>query len=336
MFATKDSNVGAVSVPDERLNVLAKMYRSVKIAPAVIEFVDIAGLVKGASKGEGLGNQFLSNIREMDAIVHVVRCFEDENILHVEDTIDPRRDIETINIELILADLEVIERRLSKVSKPAHSDKSYHREAELLERLKTEMENGVCARNIDLSLDSDDKKLYDSFNLLTAKPVLYAANAAEEDLSDNGASNKHVRAVIEYAQNEGSGVFVVCAKIEEEIMELDEEDKQMFLKELGASESGLIRLIKASYGLLGLISFLTAGPKESRAWTITAGTKAPAAAGKIHSDLERGFIRAEVVAYDDLVRLGSHAAAKEHGLVRLEGKEYVMRDGDVTLFRFNV
>ena len=336
MFATKDPNIGVVSVPDERLNVLARMYRSAKITPATIEFVDIAGLVKGASKGEGLGNQFLSHIREMDAIVHVVRCFEDENILHVEDTIDPQRDIETINIELILADLEVIERRLSKLNKPSHSDKTYKREADLLEQLKSEMENGICARNVDLALDIDEKKLYDSFNLLTAKPVLYAANAAEEDLSDDGASNVHVRAVKAYAEKEGSGVFVVCAKIEEEIMELDEEDKQLFLKELGTAESGLTRLIKASYNLLGLISFLTAGPKESRAWTITAGTKAPGAAGKIHSDLERGFIRAEVVAYDDLIRYGSHAAAKEHGHVRLEGKEYVMRDGDVTLVRFNV
>ena len=336
MFSTKEANVGSVHVPDERLNVLAKMYHSAKITPAIIEFVDIAGLVKGASKGEGLGNQFLSHIREMDAIVHVVRCFEDENVLHVEDTIDPLRDIETINIELILADLEVIERRLSKVTKSSHGEKTQPGEAELLETLKREMENGVCARNVKLTLDVDGQKLYDSFNLLTAKPVLYAANAAEDDLADDGASSELVKAVRSYAEKEGSGVFVICAKIEEEIMELNEEDKLMFLNDLGVTESELTRLIKASYKLLGLISFLTAGPKESRAWTITAGTKAPGAAGKIHSDLERGFIRAEVVHYDDLIRSGSHAAAKEHGLVRLEGKDYVMRDGDVTLIRFNV
>ena len=336
LFSTKVPNVGIVPVPDDRLEILAKMYNSVKIIPAVIEFVDIAGLVKGASKGEGLGNQFLSHIREMDALIHVVRCFDDENVMHVEDTIDPARDIETINIELILADLEVIERRLSKVNKTARADKAFQREADLLEMLKNELEKGQCVRNMGLSLDEEDKKLLDSYNLLTGKPVLYAANVEESDLADYGASNNYVKAVRDLAEKEGSGVHLVCAKIEEEISELDEEEKMIFLNDLGLSESGLIRLIKASYKLLGLISFLTAGRKEARAWTITAGTKAHGAAGKIHSDLERGFIRAEIVHYDDLLRSGSYTAAKERGLVRLEGKEYIMRDGDVTLFRFNV
>ena len=336
LFSTKDPNVGVVPVPDNRLDILAKMYHSLKITPAVTEFVDIAGLVKGASKGEGLGNQFLSHIRGVDAIIHVVRCFEDENVMHVEDTIDPLRDIETINIELILADLEVIERRLSKLVKTVRADKASQHEAGLLEMLKDELEKGLCARNLNLSLNEDDKRLIDSFNLLTGKPVLYAANAEEGDLVDDGASNDYVKAVRSFAEKEGSGVCLVCAKIEEELSDLDEEEKMMFLKDLGVSESGLIRFIKASYKLLGLISFLTAGRKETRAWTITAGTKAAEAAGKIHSDLARGFIRAEIVHYDDLLRLGSYAAAKESGLVRLEGKEYVMRDGDVTLFRFNV
>jgi len=336
MFSTKEANVGAVTVPDERLGVLAEMYHSAKITPAAIEFVDIAGLVSGSSRGEGLGNRFLADIREMDAIIHVVRCFDDENVLHVEDTVDPPRDIETINVELILADLEVVERRLYKVAKSARADKARQGEAQLLETLKSGLEDGVCAKNISLDLDRDVKKIYDSFNLLTAKPVLYAANASEADLADDGASSPYVRAVREYAERDGSGVFVVCARIEEELMDLDDADKALFLKDLGAETSGLDRLIQASYKLLGLISYLTAGPTESRAWTIAAGTKAPGAAGKIHSDLERGFIRAEVVAYDDLVRCGSHAAAKERGLVRLEGREYVMRDGDVTLFRFNV
>jgi len=335
-FCTIDPNVGVVPVPDERLNKLAEMYHSAKLTPAVIEFVDIAGLVRGASKGEGLGNQFLSHIREVDAIIHVVRCFEDGNVIHVENTIDPLRDIETINIELILADLEIIERRLSKAAKSARADKAFQREADLLEMYKTEMDKGVCARSVKAELNDDDKKLIDSFNLLTGKPVLYAANVSEGDLADDGASNEYVKAVRGFAEKEGSGVFVVCAKIEEEIAELDDDEKLMFLNDLGVSESGLSRLVKASYKLLGLISFLTAGPKETRAWTITAGTKAPGAAGKIHSDFERGFIRAEIVPYDGLTRLGSYAAAKENGLVRSEGKDYVMRDGDVTLFRFNV
>ena len=335
-FCTISPNVGVVPVPDERLNRLSDMYHSAKLTPAVIEFVDIAGLVKGASKGEGLGNQFLSHIREVDAIVHVVRCFEDDDVIHVENTIDPARDIDTVNIELILADLEVIERRLSKAVKSARADKVMAREAELLGIYKAEMDKGVCARNIKAELSDEDKNIVASFNLLTGKPVLYAANTSEGDLAGDGASNKYVRAVRDLAEKEGSAVFVVCAKIEEEISELDEDEKMMFLNELGVSESGLARLIKASYKLLGLISFLTAGPKETRAWTIAKGTKAPAAAGKIHSDFERGFIRAEVVAYADLARLGSYAAAKENGLVRSEGKDYVMRDGDVTLFRFNV
>ena len=335
-FCTIDPNVGIVPVPDIRLDRLTEMYHSVKLTPAVIEFVDIAGLVKGASKGEGLGNQFLSHIREVDAIVHVVRCFNDDNVIHVENNIDPLRDIETINIELILADLDVIERRLSKAIKSARADKAYQREADLLEMYKAEMEKGVCARSVNIDLTEEEKKLVESFNLLTGKPVLYAANTSEDDLADDGASNEYINAVREFAAQEGSCVFVVCAKIEEEIAELDDEEKTMFLSDLGISESGLSRLIKASYKLLGLISFLTAGPKETRAWTITAGTKAPGAAGKIHTDFERGFIRAEIVAYDDLMRLGSYTAAKESGLVRSEGKEYVMRDGDVTLFRFNV
>ncbi|MDR2648610.1 MAG: redox-regulated ATPase YchF [Clostridiales bacterium] len=335
-FCTIEPNAGIALVPDERLNRLTGMYHSAKTIPAVIEFVDIAGLVKGASKGEGLGNQFLSHIREVDAIVHVARCFAGDNVVHVENTIDPRRDIDIVNIELILADLEMIERRLSKVTKSARADKAHQREACLLEMYKTEMEKGVRAGAVAPPLSEEDKKLIDSFNLLTSKPVLYAANVSEDDLADDGASNQYVKAVRDFAQKEGSGVFVVCAKIEEEIAELDEEEKLMFLNDLGVSESGLLRLIKASYKLLGLISFLTAGPKESRAWTITAGTKAAGAAGKIHSDLERGFIRAEIVAYGDLIRSGSYAAARESGLVRSEGREYIMRDGDVTLFRFNV
>jgi GTP-binding protein YchF len=335
-FSTKDPNVGIIPVPDERLKPLAVMHDSAKITPAVIEFVDIAGLVKGSSKGEGLGNQFLSHIREVDAIVHVVRCFEDENVIHVEDTIDPLNDIETINIELILADLEIIERRLSKVTKSVRSDKTYQNEAALLEKIKPELEKGIGVRAMDLALSDDDRKILASFNLLTSKPVLYAANAEEDDMPNDGASNDYVKSVKEFAEKEGSAVFVVCSKIEEELVELDEEEKLMLLSGWGVSESGLTKLIKAGYELLGLISYLTAGRKETRAWTIPAGTKALGAAGKIHSDLERGFIRAEIVAYDDLMRSGSHAAAKEKGLVRLEGKEYIMRDGDVTLFRFNV
>lgn len=341
-FCTIDPNVGVVAVPDERLKVLGDLYDSERITPAVIEFVDIAGLVKGASKGEGLGNQFLANIREVDAIVHVVRCFEDSNVIHVEGSIDPVRDIETINLELIFSDLEVLERRFSKVKKTAMGDKSAAKEAALLERLIKHLEGGKLAR-IFACMDEEESELISSFNLLTYKSVIYAANVKEEDLADDAAQNAYVQKVREYAEKECddeqshvSEVFVISAQIEQEIAELDEDEKKMFLEELGIRESGLEKLIRASYSLLGLISYLTAGPKETRAWTIEEGTKAPAAAGKIHSDFERGFIRAEIVSYDNLVECGSFNAAKEKGLVRSEGKEYVVQDGDVVLFRFNV
>ena len=334
-FCTIDPNVGIVTVPDERLTKLTEMYNSAKTTPAVIEFVDIAGLVRGASKGEGLGNKFLSHIREVDAIVHVVRCFEDTNVVHVDGSIDPIRDIETINLELVFSDLEILERRIAKTGKMAKADKSLQKEVDVLQKLKDALEQGISARAVEFDTP-EEKAFVDSLTLLTAKPVLYAANVAEDDLADDGASNEFVQRVREYAAKEGSEVFVLCAKIEEEISDLDEADKKEFLADLGVDGSGLDRLIAASYKLLGLISYLTAGPQESRAWTITKGTKAPQAAGKIHSDFERGFIRAEVVAYDDLMRLGSYNAAKEQGLVRSEGKEYVVKDGDVVLFRFNV
>lgn len=334
-FCTIDPNVGIVTVPDERLTKLTEMYNSAKTTPAVIEFVDIAGLVRGASKGEGLGNKFLSHIREVDAIVHVVRCFEDGNVVHVDGSIDPIRDIETINLELLFSDLEILERRIAKTGKMAKADKSLQKEVDVLQKLKDALEQGISARAVEFDTP-EEKAFVDSLTLLTAKPVLYAANVAEDDLADDGASNEFVQRVREYAAKEGSEVFVLCAKIEEEISDLDEADKKEFLADLGVDGSGLDRLIAASYKLLGLISYLTAGPQESRAWTITKGTKAPQAAGKIHSDFERGFIRAEVVAYDDLMRLGSYNAAKEQGLVRSEGKEYVVKDGDVVLFRFNV
>ncbi|WP_418417610.1 redox-regulated ATPase YchF [Anaerotignum lactatifermentans] len=334
-FCTIDPNVGIVTVPDERLTKLTEMYNSAKTTPAVIEFVDIAGLVRGASKGEGLGNKFLSHIREVDAIVHVVRCFEDTNVVHVDGSIDPIRDIETINLELVFSDLEILERRIAKTGKMAKADKSLQKEVDVLQKLKDALEQGISARAVEFDTP-EEKAFVDSLTLLTAKPVLYAANIAEDDLADDGASNEFVQRVREYAAKEGSEVFVLCAKIEEEISDLDEADKKEFLADLGVDGSGLDRLIAASYKLLGLISYLTAGPQESRAWTITKGTKAPQAAGKIHSDFERGFIRAEVVAYDDLMRLGSYNAAKEQGLVRSEGKEYVVKDGDVVLFRFNV
>lgn len=334
-FCTIDPNVGVVTVPDERLTKLTEMYNSAKTTPAVIEFVDIAGLVRGASKGEGLGNKFLSHIREVDAIVHVVRCFEDTNVVHVDGSIDPIRDIETINLELVFSDLEILERRIAKTGKMAKADKSLQKEVDVLQKLKEALEQGISARAVEFDTP-EEKAFVDSLTLLTAKPVLYAANVAEDDLADDGASNEYVQRVREYAAKEGSEVFVLCAKIEEEISDLDEADKKEFLADLGVDGSGLDRLIAASYKLLGLISYLTAGPQESRAWTITKGTKAPQAAGKIHSDFERGFIRAEVVAYDDLMRLGSYNAAKEQGLVRSEGKEYVVKDGDVVLFRFNV
>ena len=335
-FCTIDPNVGVVTVPDERLNVLGEMYHTKKIIPAAIEFVDIAGLVKGASKGEGLGNQFLANIREVDAIVHVVRCFENSNIVHVDGSINPLRDIETINLELIFSDLEILERRISKVSKVARNDKSAAKELGLLTKVKAHLEDGKLAKTFEEVDDEEEQAWLESYNLLTYKPVIYAANVSEDDLADDAANNEGVQAVREYAKGEQSEVFVVCAEIEAEISELDDDEKKMFLEDLGLKESGLEKLIKASYKLLGLISYLTAGEPEVRAWTITEGTKAPQAAGKIHSDFERGFIRAEVVSYDDLIACGSHTAAKEKGLIRLEGKDYVVKDGDIMLFRFNV
>ena len=335
-FCTIDPNVGVVTVPDERLNVLGEMYHTKKIIPAAIEFVDIAGLVKGASKGEGLGNQFLANIREVDAIVHVVRCFENSNIVHVDGSINPLRDIETINLELIFSDLEILERRISKVSKVARNDKSAAKELALLNKIKAHLEDGKLAKTFEEADDEEEQAWLESYNLLTYKPLIYAANVSEDDLSDDAANNEGVQAVREYAKGEQSEVFVVCAEIEAEISELDDDEKKMFLEDLGLEESGLEKLIKASYKLLGLISYLTAGEPEVRAWTITEGTKAPQAAGKIHSDFERGFIRAEVVSYDDLIACGSHTAAKEKGLIRLEGKDYVVKDGDIMLFRFNV
>ena len=332
-FCTIDPNVGVVTVPDERLNVLGEMYHTKKIIPAAIEFVDIAGLVKGASKGEGLGNQFLANIREVDAIVHVVRCFEDSNIVHVDGSIDPLRDIETINLELIFSDLEILERRISKAVRAARNDKTIAKELALMERIKAHLEDGKMAKSFDDINDEDEQQWLESYNLLTYKPVIFAANVAEDDLADDGASNAGVQAVREYAKREDCEVFVVCAEIEQEIAELDDDEKSMFLE---VKESGLEKLIKASYSLLGLISYLTAGEPEVRAWTIKKGTKAPQAAGKIHSDFERGFIRAEIVSYDDLMACGTYNAAKEKGLVRLEGKDYVVQDGDIILFRFNV
>jgi hypothetical protein len=334
-FCTIDPNIGIVAVPDERLKVLGDLYNTEKVVPAAIEFVDIAGLVKGASKGEGLGNQFLSNIREVDAIVHVVRCFEDSNIIHVDGSINPLRDIETINLELIFSDLDMIERRVARTAKGAKNDKSLAKELELLEKLKTHLEAGNMGKSFEPS-DDEELELLKGYNLLTYKPVIYAANVKEDDLADDGATNDQVKQVREFAKAEKSEVFVICAQIEQEISELDEDEKKMFLEEMGLTESGLEKLIRASYSLLGLISYLTAGPKETRAWTITKGTKAPGAAGKIHTDFERGFIRAEIVNYSNLVECGNYNAAKEKGLVRSEGKEYVVQDGDVILFRFNV
>lgn len=334
-FCTIDPNVGVVPVPDFRLKLLSDLYNSEKITPAVIEFVDIAGLVKGASKGEGLGNQFLSNIREVDAIVHVVRCFEDPNVIHVDGSVDPLRDIETINLELIFSDIEILERRIAKTAKSATANKSLAKEVDILKALKAHLEEGQLARTFETE-DADTIEFINTLTLLTWKPVIFAANVAEEDLADDGASNEYVQKVREFAAGNGSEVFVICAQIEQEIAELDEDEKKMFLEDLGLTESGLEKLIAASYRLLGLISYLTAGEKETRAWTIKIGTKAPQAAGKIHSDFERGFIKAEVVNYRDLLDCGAYNAAKEKGLVRVEGKEYVMKDGDVVLFRFNV
>lgn len=334
-FCTIDPNVGIVTVPDGRLKLLGDFYHSKKVTPAVIEFVDIAGLVKGASKGEGLGNQFLANIREVDAIVHVVRCFEDSNVVHVDGTIDPLRDIETINLELIFSDLEIMERRIAKVTKTARMDKEAAKELNFLQKVKEHLEDGQLAITMELE-NEDEEGWMGTYNLLTAKPVIYAANVAEDDLADDGAANDHVQNVKKYAEEQNSEVFVICAQIEEEIAELEEDEKKMFLEDLGLTESGLEKLVRASYRLLGLMSFLTSGEDETRAWTIKIGTKAPQAAGKIHTDFERGFIKAEVVNYQDLLDCGSYAGAREKGLVRMEGKEYVVQDGDVILFRFNV
>ena len=333
-FCTIEPNVGIVDVPDERIDALANMYNPKKVTRAYIEFVDIAGLVKGASKGEGLGNKFLSHIREVDAIVHVVRCFEDTNITHVDGSVDPARDIETINLELVFSDVEILERRIERTKKLMKGDKSLSTELALLERVMQALENGKPARSLDYT--PEEELILKEIALISMKPVLYAANVSEDDFSKGIENNQYVKKVEEIASSENSIVMPVSARIEEEVSQLDPEEKEMFLQELGMSESGLDRLIKASYKLLGLISYLTAGEPEVRAWTITDGTKAPQAAGKIHSDFERGFIRAEVVAYKDLMECGSMVAAKEKGLVRSEGKEYVMKDGDIVLFRFNV
>lgn len=332
-FCTIEPNVGMVTVPDSRLDFLAELYKPKKYTPAVIEFVDIAGLVKGASKGEGLGNKFLGDIRATDAIVHVVRCFDNDDIIHVEGSTDPKRDVEIIDLELILADMEMVDRRIDKAAKAAKGDKKYLHEVEVFKALRKHLDGGKSARSFEC--DKDDAEIIASADLLTLKPIIYAANMDEDGVADY-ANNDYYKTVAAIAAAEGAQVLPICAKVEEEMAELDEEDKAMFLEELGMSESGLDRMIKCSYDLLGLISFLTCGSDECRAWTIKKGTKAPQAAGKIHSDFERGFIRAEIVAFDDLKACGSMAAAKEKGLMRSEGKEYVMHDGDVTLFRFNV
>lgn len=332
-FCTIEPNVGVVSVPDKRLDFLTKMSGSGKTLPAAIEFFDIAGLVKGASKGEGLGNKFLSHIREVEAVVHVVRCFDDENVIHVESTVDPKRDIEIIELELILADLEVMSKRTERLTKLVKNDKSLQAELELVNRIIEQLENEKPVRYLDCT--PEEEKLLKTFNLITAKPVLYVTNVDEDYLLEP-ESNKYVNIVKEYAATDNSEVITICGKIEEEISTLDDDEKKEFLQELGLEESGLDKLIRSSYHLLGLISFFTTGPMETRAWTIIKGTKAPQAAGKIHSDIERGFIRAEVTSYDDVVELGTMNAVKEKGLMRLEGKEYEMKDGDIVLFRFNV
>ncbi|WP_040211938.1 redox-regulated ATPase YchF [Clostridium polynesiense] len=334
-FCTIEPNVGVVTVPDSRLDVLEKMYNSKKKVYTAIEFYDIAGLVKGASKGEGLGNKFLSHIREVASIVHVVRCFEDENVVHVEGSVDPIRDIETINLELIFSDLEVLERRMEKTVKTARSgDKKAKAEYELMERIKAHLEGEKPIRTMEAT--EEEQEFIKSLFLLTSKPVLYACNVSEDDIAESGENNKYVDIVKKHAENEESEVVVICAKLEEELSTLAPEEKTEMLSEYGLKESGLDKLIHSSYKLLGLMSFLTAGVQEVRAWTIKIGTKAPQAAGKIHSDIERGFIRAEIISYDDLIKCGSEAAAKEKGLYRLEGKDYIMKDGDVVNFRFNV
>ncbi len=333
-FCTIEPNVGIVSVPDERLDKLAEMYNPDKFTPAVLEFVDIAGLVKGASNGEGLGNKFLSNIREVDAIVHVVRCFENDNIVHVDGSIGAERDIETINLELIFSDMEILGRRIDRTKKLMKGDKSLQKEVDFLERLLVHLENGKSARSFDFS--EDELTIIKDTPLLSNKPVIYAANLSEDDFKNDYEKNSQYQAVKRIAEEENSAVLPICAQIEADISDMDAEEKEMFLSDLNLTESGLSRIIKTGYSLLGLISFLTAGPTEVRAWTITKGTKAPQAAGKIHTDFEKGFIRAEVVSFDDLVAHGGMTGAKEKGLVRLEGKEYVMNDGDVVVFRFNV
>lgn len=332
-FCTIEPNVGVVPVPDERLDELAKIYNPQKITHAIIEFVDIAGLVKGASKGEGLGNKFLSHIREVDSIIQVVRCFENPNVVHVDGSINPIRDIETINLELIFSDLETVDKRLDRAKKQLKADKKYQEEIQVLEKIKEALENGKGARSVSLT-EEESEYIKDAF-LLTMKPILYIANISEEDM-EHPENNNNYSKVVEYAKNENAGVITLCIKMEEELSGLEGEDKAEMLNALGLDESGLDKVIKASYSLLGLMSFLTAGEPEVRAWTIKKGTKAPQAAGKIHSDIERGFIKAEVVSYDDLIKEGSMVSAKEKGLVRSEGKEYVMQDGDVVLFRFNV
>ena len=332
-FCTIEPNIGVVPVPDERLEVLTKMYNSKKTTHAIVEFVDIAGLVKGASKGEGLGNKFLSHIREVDAICEVVRCFEDTNIVHVDGNINPSRDIETINLELIFADIETIDKKIDSAKKKIKADKKYEQELKLFEKIKNTLENGKSARTLEFN-EEEQEILRDTY-LLTLKPILYIANVSEEQLA-NPLKDENIRQVIEYAKTENAEVIPLCVKIEEELASLNLEDKKEMLDALGLKESGLDKVIKASYNLLGLMSFLTAGEQEVRAWTIKKGTKAPAAAGKIHSDIERGFIKAEIVSYDDLIKEGSMNAAKDKGLVRSEGKDYIMQEGDIVLFRFNV
>lgn len=332
-FCTIEPNIGMVSVPDDRLEKLANLYSSKRILPTTIEFCDIAGLVKGASTGEGLGNKFLSHIREVDAIVHVVRCFENSDIVHVDGNIDPVRDVEIINLELMLSDIELLQRRLEKTEKAAKGDKSLNQEVQLIKDVLNVLENGKSVRTLDLS--DEEWQIIKSFNLLSSKPIIYVANISEDDLVED-TDNEYVAKVRELAAKEGAEVITISAEIEEEISQLDDEEKMEFLNDLGLEKSGLDKLIQASYKLLGLVSFLTAGPMESRAWTIKEGTPAPQAAGKIHSDIERGFIRAEVISFDDLMAAGNMVAAKEKGLVRVEGKDYIMKDGDVVLFRFNV
>lgn len=333
-FCTIEPNVGVVAVPDRRLDVLAEMYHPEKYTPAVIEFVDIAGLVKGASQGEGLGNKFLSHIREVDAIIHVVRCFDNQNIIHVDGRVDPVNDAGVVNTELILADIEMLDRRIDRVRKAMKGDRTLASELELLERVSAALSEGTPARAVEMT--EDERKLLAESTLLTLKPVIYAANIPEDEVGTEPEGNRYYTALREEAGKEGAGIIPVCASIEAEIAAMEDDEKQMFLDDLGIKESGLDRLIKESYSLLGLCSFLTAGPKEVRAWTIKKGMKAPQAAGKIHSDFERGFIRAEVISYDDLIASGSMTVAKEKGLVRSEGKDYVMRDGDIVVFRFNV